>query len=86
MKARVSNLFKTEAEWNKLNFIPMAGEFVIYAPDEYYAYARLKVGDGNTPLVELPFFTDESINAHLSEYKHATISDAGNITAYLANM
>ena len=83
MKARVSNLFNTAAEWNKLNFIPMAGEFVVYAPDETCAYARIKVGNGISTLSELPFFTDECIASHLTAYDKAALADAGNISSYL---
>ena len=59
MKARVSQLHKTEAEWNNLpDFIPMFGELIIFDPDKQYKYARTKVGDGKTKLRDLPFFID----------------------------
>ena len=82
MKARVSNLYKTEADWMKLAFTPADGELVIYAPDKNYTYARLKVGDGHTPLNLLPFFTDACVDAKLAEHTHAEISDAGRINDY----
>lgn len=82
MKARVSNLYRTEAEWNKVNFIPYEGEFVIYAPDAVYSYARLKVGDGKTILQQLPFFTDVNIDEKLADYRQASVCDAGRITSY----
>lgn len=82
MKARVSNLYKTEAEWNKLSFTPLDGELIVYAPDEKYSYARLKVGDGKTSLQLLPFFTDACVEAKLAEYMHAKVSDAGKISDY----
>jgi len=57
MKARVSHLYRTEAEWSKLpNFVPLRGEFIVFAPDDQHSYARMKIGDGNTLLVNLPFF------------------------------
>lgn len=57
MKARVSQLYKTEAEWARLpNFMPLRGEFIVFAPDEQHSYPRLKIGDGVTLLVDLPFF------------------------------
>lgn len=57
MKARVSQLYKTEAEWASMpNFVPLRGEFIVFAPDEHHSYARMKIGDGNTLLVNLPFF------------------------------
>jgi hypothetical protein len=33
----------------------MAGELVVYDPDETHAFARLKIGDGVTSVVDLPF-------------------------------
>ncbi len=57
MKARVSQLYKTEAEWLKLpKFKPFPGEIIIFAPDDQHSYARMKIGDGNTLLTDLPFF------------------------------
>ena len=82
MKARVGNLSKTEAEWDKLNFIPLEGEFVVYLADESCRYARLKVGDGKTPLHSLPFFTDMLIEDKLNEHKRLEIIDAGKISSY----
>ena len=82
MKARVSNLCKTEAEWNKLNFIPLSGELIVYMPDERYEYARLKVGDGKTPLQLLAFFTEACVEQKMAEQQKATIVDAGRISDY----
>ena len=57
MKARVSHLYKTEAEWSKLSdFRPLPGELIIFAPDNQHSYSRMKIGDGNTLLANLPFF------------------------------
>lgn len=57
MKARVSQLYKTEVEWSRLqNFVPMRGEFIVFAPDGQHSYPRLKIGDGTTLLANLPFF------------------------------
>ena len=82
MKARVSNLYKTEAEWNKLDFTPLPGELIVYAPDEKCNYARAKVGDGTTTLHKLPFFTEADITAKLAEFQFATVTDAGRISDY----
>ena len=83
MKARVSSLYKTEAEWNAINFIPLPGEIVIYAPDDAkYTYARVKVGDGITPLHQLPFCLEACVDTKIQEYQQAAISDAGEISSY----
>ena len=57
MSVRISQLHKTEAEWLAFgDWIPQAGELVVYDPDDACKYSRLKIGDGNTVLNELPFF------------------------------
>lgn len=81
MKARVSQLHKTETEWNKLtNFIPAAGEIVVFdpEPDKTHNYVRLKIGDGTTKLINLPFLVDSAIKAMFN-----TCIDAGRITKYI---
>ena len=84
MKARVSNLHRTEIDWSTLNdWTPEAGELIVYDPDENYSYARLKIGDGATALKDLPFFIDESINSILRAQRFSTIIDGGRITDYL---
>lgn len=46
----------TEANWNKaVGFIPLEREIIIYKPDENHSTARIKIGDGVTPVTELPF-------------------------------
>jgi hypothetical protein len=83
MKARVSQLCKTEAEWSRLpNFIPLKGETIIFSPDKQYNYARIKVGDGLTKLKDLPFFIESSINDFINNHLNNIIVDAGRITDY----
>lgn len=82
MKARVSNLTKTEAEWSKINFIPLPGELVVYAPDDKFKYARFKIGDGNKTLQKLPFVMEAVASETLASYKRAEVFDAGRITDY----
>jgi hypothetical protein len=83
MKARISQLHKTEAEWSKLSdFVPEAGEFIIFDQDRNHGYARLKVGDGKTKLANLPFFIDSAIDNHITKNRHNEIIDAGRVTDY----
>jgi hypothetical protein len=57
MKARISQLYKTEAEWARMPyFVPLQGEFIVFAPDDQHSYPRMKIGDGKTLLAKLPFF------------------------------
>ena len=82
MKARVSQLHKTEAEWDNLpNFVPAHGEFIVFDPDKQHKYARLKIGDGTTKLSALPFFIDSTVDDFI-ENNYNKIIDAGRITDY----
>lgn len=93
MKARIRQLHKTEAEWNKLSdFIPLVGELIIYDPDDQHEYARLKIGDGisqpdgtvsGTKLKDLPFSIETAINECLAKIRYDEIIDCGNISDYL---
>ena len=81
MRARVSQLNKTEAEWKKLNtWIPEAGELVVYTPDENYTYARLKVGDGIRPLRDIEFLIDSAALAVLKASNFKEVIDGGRIS------
>ena len=83
MKARLSLLHKTEAEWNALTgFIPFAGEVIIFDPDRAHDYARLKLGDGKTLLKDLPFFIDSSINMYMAANRLSEVIDGGRISDY----
>ena len=83
MKARVSNLHKTEAEWAKFNtWKPEAGELIVYDPDSNFKYARVKLGDGINTLEKLPFFIDQAALALLQKQQYYEVLDAGRITAY----
>lgn len=88
MKARISLLHKTEAEWLALRaFKPDAGEVIVYDPDSTINYSRVKIGDGVHTLVELPFLIEEIANTivdkYQSDYQRAEILDCGSILKYL---
>ena len=66
IKTRIQHKHDVEANWNNaVNFIPLAGELIIYDPDESHTHPRFKVGDGvivdgvvtGTKLFDLPFIT-----------------------------
>ena len=53
---RISHKHDTEANWQHcLSFIPLNGEIIIYDPDENYNYPRVKLGNGNDYVSDLPF-------------------------------
>lgn len=83
MKARISQLHKTEVEWKKYsNYILEPGELVIYDPDENYPYSRIKVGDGQRTLGELDFFVTSAIEELLKQVRFEDSIDGGRITEY----
>lgn len=48
-----------QSNWEKaINFIPMAGEIIVYDVDTNYNYERIKIGDGETNVNALPFVND----------------------------
>ena len=82
MKARICQLHKTEAEWNKLaDFVPLCGELIVFDPDRQHRYARVKIGDGRTKLQNLSFLIDPAIEEFLSTHCDKII-DAGRVTDY----
>ena len=50
-------------DWSKAeNFSPLAGEAIVYDADENYPIPRLKIGDGNTNVNNLPFIGQSIID------------------------
>lgn len=63
INGRLVNKHDKESNWQlAVNFTPMAGEVIIYDPDENVAYARMKIGDGKTLVNDLPFVTVDTIS------------------------
>lgn len=86
MKARISQLHKTESEWLKFNkWIPEPGEIIVYDPEPNgrHSYARVKIGDGKTQLQKLPFFIDSAIAAYIQNQRHSEIIEAGRVTDHI---
>lgn len=84
MKARISQLHKTEAEWQTYSrWVPNVGELVVYDPDTLHSYARIKVGDGKRTLQELDFFIDSAIEEILKQVRFEDSIDGGRITEYV---
>lgn len=56
LKTRISLKHDTEENWLKAtNFVPKAGEMIIYDADSTHSAPRLKVGDGKNYVNDLPF-------------------------------
>ena len=57
---RIQQKHDIEANWLKaVNFIPKAGELIIYDADDTYNYVRVKIGDGVTNVNLLSFITED---------------------------
>ncbi len=90
VRARIQVKNDIEAHWNLArNFVPKSGEIIVYAVDDNHAAPRIKVGDGTTIVVDLPFVetdtarTDIEVNTtaywnSLPEY----VPSYGNIIIY----
>lgn len=62
LNTRIQLKYDTEANWNKaLNFIPKKGEAIIYSTDSTHPFPRLKVGDGNAYVTDLPFIDASTV-------------------------
>ena len=57
INTRIQNKHDTEANWLQTHwaFTPLAGELIIYDPDENHSLPRFKIGDGVTQLESLKF-------------------------------
>ena len=80
LKARVLQLHATEAEWNqKTQFIPRIAEFIVYDPDEKHPYPRFKIGDGESVLADLSFYSiDVSDTVDGGKIDEYPIKDSGD--------
>ena len=66
VKARIQLKSDTEENWAKASrFIPLRGEVIIYLADDTHPFSRLKVGDGTTPVTDLPFVAGNSTNSNI---------------------
>ena len=77
IKTRIQLKNDTEAHWDlATNFVPKQGEVIIYSADDTHPFSRLKVGDGETNVIDLPF-----INSGSSEKVNHTLT-FGNGAVY----
>lgn len=83
IKTRIQLKSDTEANWNKAGpkegsngFVPLSGELIVYTPDATHPFSRLKVGDGSTNIVNLPFIDSGTLNGEETEIvKKATFAN-----------
>ena len=67
IKTRIQHKHDSAENWSKaINFIPWAGELIVYDVDETHSYPRFKVGDGKTTVVNLAFANESGIIAQVN--------------------
>ena len=60
---RIVHKHDTAENWAKaVNFVPKAGELIIYDADANNVYPRVKIGDGAKTVGELPFVDEQKAN------------------------
>ena len=76
IKTRVQLKSDTEENWNKagpkngsLGFVPLLGELIVYTADTAHPFSRLKIGDGATNVVELPFIDAGTVGGIEPEFR-----------------
>ena len=79
LTTRVINKHETAENWKKaINFIPLMAEIIVYEADSIHTQARLKIGDGITPLDELPFY-GEPFNSVWGDFTNSTTIPSNGI-------
>lgn len=69
-KGRIQNKHDTEVNWSAAtNFRPLAGELIIYDEDDTHSTPRLKIGNGNTLVNNLPFIPTVSTLGQTGQLK-----------------
>lgn len=77
---RIIQKHDSGANWEKAtNFIPKAGEIIIYDTDETHTEPRIKIGDGTNIVGNLPFFVPYLTNDEIDEICGATIYAASEV-------
>lgn len=61
-RTRIIQKHEKAIDWEDSDFVPLPAELIIYDKDDTYKYGRIKIGDGETQVNDLPFITDEVIN------------------------
>lgn len=62
INSRIIHKHDIEANWQlAVNFIPKAGELIIYDIDASHYCQRIKIGDGVTTVINLPFLIKEEL-------------------------
>lgn len=86
INSRIQHKHDIEANWLKAtNFIPKAGELIIYDVDATHTEPRLKIGNGTTSVNDLPFAGDSSKVTDTKVTQNAAITTNGEYPVILGN-
>lgn len=81
IKSRIVHKHDVELNWNKAtNFIPKQGEIIVYDIDSNHSYERIKIGDGTTNVINLPFVISTLTNDEIDAICGSTIQSASEVT------
>lgn len=93
INTRIAQKHDVEAVWHsaECNIIPYKGELIIYDPDDTHANPRVKIGDGVSAPVDLPFAVDVSqadLDAKISndEILQTTNASGTNKKVYISKL
>lgn len=84
LNLRIIHTHDTQEKWDQyIDFVPQAGEVIVYDADKDILYERFKIGDGKTKLVDLPFTVNKTIELMFNIDNNVICADAGRITNYI---
>lgn len=73
LNLRIIHTHDTESNWNLCTeFVPKAGELIVYDVDDHYDYVRFKIGDGINTINDLPFNIDTTIE-YLDAFRYVGV-------------
>lgn len=89
INGRIALKHDTEEHWKKAtNFIPFAGEAIIYDVDTNHSYPRIKIGNGSSNPEELPFVSNQDdintiVSSSLSGLNSSDPTASGTSTTFI---
>ena len=67
VNTRIQQKHDIQANWITSTIVPLEGEIIIYDADDSHSYERFKIGDGTTPVNDLPFCVVSADNIYFDE-------------------
>ena len=83
IKTRIQNKHDKKENWDLATFAPLPGEIIIYDSENASIPPLVKVGNGTTPIGDLPFITDvvqeelDSVKEQLSDLQSGSLISSG---------